>query len=529
MNPRRLRIAGSLLALTLAVTSVAGATATEGPFEPNPRPHSVAIDWVDAMLVGIEHNPPAPTATTWRMFVVLTSMFDAWAAYDADATGTVTGSALRRPADEHTSASQEQAVSFAAHNALSHVFPDEIDLFDAVLELHGLEPSDTIDPASPAGIGNIVAAQVIRRHSIPGASAFDFGEVGTATFGGTYEPAGADDPNHWKPLQVPSGTMTDADGIPTMSSDDPDSYETQEFLTPHWGEMPTFALGSGSELRPVGPPLYGSDTSYVDAHGQRSTNDAAFRLQAAEVLALSGDLQERHKVIAEFWADGPHTWTPPGHWVQLAIGVSLRDQHTLAQDVCMYMALAGALLDAGIAAWDAKRAYDYVRPATAIPALYAGESVRAWRGPNRGSGLIDASDWRPYQSPTFVTPPFAEYVSGHSAFSAAAAEILTRYSGSDRMFDGVTKLGRDYDGDGVEDTFGQHIATPGTLMFEDGPTEPVILRWQTFHDAADEAGRSRLYGGIHFQDGDLRGRELGHEVGKRAFAAAEAHWSASKN
>jgi hypothetical protein len=524
MDSVRARIAGPVLALVVVVGGVTGAAAQEGTFEPNSRPHSVAIDWVEAMLTGIEHNPPAPTATTWRMFVVLSSMFDAWAAYDEDAIGTVTGSALRRPIVEHTEVNQEHAVSFAAYSALGYIFPDETDLFDAVLEHHGLEPSPSVDPATPAGIGNIVAAQVIRRHSMRGANAFDFAAVAGSGPGAAYEPDTAGDPNHWVPLQVPNGTVTDVDGNPTMSEDDPHSYETQEFLTPHWGEVPTFALRNGHELRPVAPPRLGSDEPYVDARGRHTTNDAAFRAQAAEVLGLSGNLDDEHKVIAEFWADGPHTWTPPGHWIQLAIGVSLRDEHSVGQDVCMYLALAGALFDAGVAAWDAKRAYDYVRPATAIPYLYAGEQVRAWLGPDKGIGLIEGKDWRPYQAATFVTPPFAEYVSGHSAFSAAAAEILTRYSGSADMYDGTTRLGRDYDGDGTEDTFGQHVATPGTLQFEHGPASPVVLRWSTFRDAADEAGRSRLYGGIHFQDGDLRGRVLGREVGRRAFAAAEAHW-----
>ena len=190
----------------------------------------------------------------------------------------------------------------------------------------------------------------------------------------------------------------------------------------------------------------------------------------------------------------------------------------------MFMALSGALLDAGIGAWDAKRAYDYVRPATAIPNLYAGQEVRAWAGPNLGSRLIDGAAWRPYQSTTFVTPPFAEYVSGHSAFSAAAAEVLTGYTGSGRLYDGETRLGRDYDGDGVEDLLGQHVAEPGSLAFEQGPSDTVVLRWKTFRDASNEAGISRLYGGIHFQDGDLRGRALGREVGRMALAHAIAMW-----
>ena len=524
MNKPR-SLLGAAISASLMLSSV-GATATsdEPAFTANGRPHSIAIDWIEAMLEGIERNPPAPTATTWRMHVVMSSMYDAWAAYHEGAKGTMSGDDLKRPALEHTLANQEQAVSFAAHDALSHVFPEQVEIFDAVLDLHGLEPSASVDPSTPAGVGNIAADHVIRSFSAGGSNAYEFDDRVSPLYPTAYQPTAESDPNRWAPLHVPTGSLLDEHGVPTASSDDPSSYTTQEFLTPHWGSLRPFALEHGDELRPPPPPMRGSELPYIDATGHQSTNDQAFRSQVAEVLELSAGLSDRHKVIAEFWADGPHTWTPPGHWVQLAIGVSLRDQHDLEADVCMFMALAGALYDAGIVAWDAKRFYDYVRPATAIPSMYEGQRVEAWRGPDQGAGTIDGGDWRPYQSATFVTPPFAEYISGHSAFSAAAAEVLKEYSGSGRFFDGVTRLGRDFDGDGVEDLMGQHIAVPGTLAFEHGPADTVVLRWLTFDEASDQAGISRRYGGIHFQDADLRGREIGHEVGRRAFAQARAYW-----
>jgi hypothetical protein len=149
----------------------------------------------------------------------------------------------------------------------------------------------------------------------------------------------------------------------------------------------------------------------------------------------------------------------------------------------------------------------------------------AWAGPNQGTQLIDGSDWTPYQSGTFVTPPFAEYVSGHSTFSRSAAEILTAFAGSSAYYDGATTLGRDFDGDGHEDIMGEHNVVPGGLMFEDGPVGLVTLTWNTFYDAADEAGFSRRYGGIHFQDGDIRARDMGAAIGKQAYQWAELYWN----
>jgi hypothetical protein len=148
---------------------------------------------------------------------------------------------------------------------------------------------------------------------------------------------------------------------------------------------------------------------------------------------------------------------------------------------------------------EAKRVYDSVRPVSAIRFLFAGDKVCAWGGPGQGTTLVKGEEWQPY----LPTPPFAEYVSGHSTFSAAAAEVLRRFTGSD--------------------AFGASVTVPaGSSRVEPGstPATDVTLHWPTFSDAADQAGRSRRYGGIHFRDGDLVGRALGRLVGLRAWLAA---------
>jgi hypothetical protein len=185
-----------------------------------------------------------------------------------------------------------------------------------------------------------------------------------------------------------------------------------------------------------------------------------------------------------------------------AAGVAARPPHG-RQDAKLFFALTGALLDASIAAWDAKRAYGSVRPITAVRELYRGRTVLAWGGPGRGTRAVRGEDWLPYQPATVVTPPFGEYVSGHSTFSAAAAEVLASVTGSQR--------------------FGYSVTIPARgSMIEPGvtPARPVTLTFRTFADAADQAGRSRRHGGIHFRDGDLDGRRLGKRVGANAWRAA---------
>jgi len=174
----------------------------------------------------------------------------------------------------------------------------------------------------------------------------------------------------------------------------------------------------------------------------------------------------------------------------------------------MFFALTNALLDASIATWDTKRAYDSVRPITAIHFLFAGKKIRAWAGPNQGAQEMDGHDWRPYQESGVVTPAFPEYISGHSTFSAAAAEVLRLFTGSDTF------------GESVKIKAGSSKIEPGAI-----PACDTTLTWATFTSAADEAGMSRRYGGIHFELGDVTGRRLGRLVGAQAYGKALDYFS----
>ena len=215
---------------------------------------------------------------------------------------------------------------------------------------------------------------------------------------------------------------------------------------------------------------------------------------------------DEQKVIAEYWADGPSSELPPGHWCLFAQFVSQRDGHGMDDDVKMFFALTNAIFDASIVSWDAKRAFDSVRPVTAIHYLFMGQQVRAWGGPNRGTRLINGQDWQPYQAATVVTPPFPEFFSGHSIFSAAGAEILKRFTGSDDFGNSYTQKA------------GTSRVEPGTT-----PATDVTLYWATFSEAADQAGISRRYGGIHFVQGDVVGRALGRQVATQAWNKAQAY------
>lgn len=435
----------------------------------------MVVAWNTLALQAIRDTKPGPPMAARALAVVHTCIYDAWAAYDAAAVGTRLDGALRRPAAERTPANKDRAISYAAYRALVDLFPARRALFDAQMASLGYDPADTATDATPSGVGNAAAGAVLRFRHGDGANQLG-GYADTTGYRPVNTPDSIVDPSRWQPLRVPDGL-----GGTTV----------QQYVGPHWGLVTPFALRNGAEFRPAGPATY---------------PPAGYTRQARAILGYSAGLTDERKVIAEYWADGPHSETPPGHWNLIAQFVSRRDGHGRDADVALFFALTNALLDAGIACWDCKRAYDSVRPITAIRYLDAGRPVLAWGGPYRGTRAIDGGDWLPYQPATVVTPPFPEFCSGHSTFSRAPAEILWRFTGGDAYGGAYTALA------------GSSRVEPAAT-----PAAPVTLAWATFSAAADQAGLSRRYGGIHFVDGDLAGRELGKAVARRAWAKAQGY------
>lgn len=439
---------------------------------------TVVVRWDEAALEAIRETHPGPSMVARALAILHTCMFDAWAAYDPVAVGTQLGATLRRPDGERTTERKRQAVSFAAYRALKDLYPgpDQGTAFDALMTELGYDPADSsTDLTTPSGIGNRAAAAVIEFRHHDGANQLG-GYVDTSGYQPVNDPDHLNDPNRWQPLRV---------------SDGHGGTVVQKYIAPHWGQVIPFALHSGSQFRPSQGPA-------------RVGHPGKYQQQAQEVLHYSAHLSDTEKVIAEYWADGPASELPPGHWALFGGFVSDRDDHDLDDDVKLFFALTNAIFDASIACWDAKRAFDYVRPVTAVHFLWPDKKVRAWGGANQGTQSIFGRDWQPYQAATVVTPPFPEYLSGHSTFSAAGAEVLRRFTGSD--------------------AFGASWTQPaGTSRVEGGtvPSSDIVLTWSTFSDAADQAGTSRRYGGIHFVQADLDGRAMGRQVGAQAWDRAQ--------
>jgi hypothetical protein len=574
---------------------------------------SVARVWDDVLLDLIRQVVPAPTVHARNLFHTSAAMWDAWAAYDLVAAGYFV---TEKQVAADITADREAAISFAAYRVLRWRYARVAGLETARTELDGVMASLCLRPTftstdgdSPAALGNRIGAAVISFGTTDGALE-DEGYV-DASYVARNDPLVVPNagtvmrrPNHWQPLAL--DVQRAQNGLPLPGT-------VQQFIGPHWGHVGSFALPAstaGTPIDPGRPPRLGD----ADA-------EAALKEQLVDLIRLSGQLDpsdgesmdissasignnslgtnDGHgyeidpitgrpyapqmvlradfaRTLAEFWADGPHSETPPGHWNVIANAVSdtpgfehrmggrgpLLDR--LEWDVKLYLALNGAVHDAAIAAWGLKGHYDSPRPISMIRLMggkgqssdpagpsydprglplvpdlievispessasgerharladHVGEiAIRAWRGfpsdpRTKTSGVrwIRAVSWVPYQRSTFVTPAFAGYVSGHSAFSRAAAEVLTSLTGSAFFPDGRAAW-----------------TTPaGGLLHEKGPTTDIMLEWATYYDAADQAGVSRLYMGIHIAADDLAGRRVGSECGIGAWSLAWSYFDGS--
>lgn len=620
MERRRFQVMAAAIAV-VAVAGTATFAAVARPWESKPtctaaiqhREWSVARRWDEALLDAIRRALPNPAVHARNLYHLSAAMWDAWATYDRTADGVFFAEKHDAP---DVTAARNEAISYAAYRVLTSRYIKAVGGADSLSEFadvmdslcYPLEVTTTVGD-SAAAIGNRIAKAVMETalndgsNQANGYAAPDYAPVNpplvVAESGTTMV-----DPNRWQPLQL--AHMISQNGIPIENG-------VQQAIAPHWGHVKSFALpaagADGVPIDPGPPPLLGTvtDQAYKDAavaiiryssaldssSGETSdispgafggndlgTNDghghvvnpATGQPYPSEVVE-TGDFA---RALTEFWADGPNSETPPGHWNVIANSVSdeldpdLRIAGSgprvdrLQWDVKLYLALNGAVHDAAIAAWGLKGHYDSVRPismirylsgrgqssdpsgpaydpeglplvpglievvtaeTTAPGARHAGLAghegeiaIRAWKGnpadpktETSGVGWILAVDWVPYQVPTFVTPSFPGYVSGHSTFSRAAAEVLTGFTGNEYFPGGSSSW-----------------TTPvGGLKVEAGPTADVTLEWATYYDAADQAGISRLYGGIHIPADDFTGRMLGSQCGIEAWALAEKYYDGS--
>ncbi len=590
--------------------------------------HSVARQWNEQILDAIRLDVPRPTVHARNLFHLSTAMYDAWAAYDSTAAQYLTE---EYPLWNNPKRDREIAISFAAYRLLSERYSESYALgyatsqarFDAHMNLLGLDKNyKQTSGDTPAAVGNRIAAAILKQSKNDGSNeAQNYADPSYTPVNkplivkengidlvDAADPSYQLDPNHWQPLALDK--IVSQNGIPLPG-------KIQTIIGAQWGSVTPFAmtkaLPTDLYLDPGPQPVLGGigdaqfkaevlkvielssqltpdDTTMVDispasqGHNTLGTNDGSgYTVNPVTGQPYTPALVKRGdfgRVLAEWWADGPTSETPPGHWNSIANAVADHPDFEkriagsgpilspLEWDVKTYFALNGAVHDAAIAAWGAKRKYDGVRPITMVrymakmgqssdPGLpsyhphgltlkpgvvelitaetaeagqkhahlvtpaaggHVGDiAIYAWPGnpadvKTQYSGVrwVLGTAWLPYQRATFVTPAFPGYISGHSTFSRSAAEVLASITGSEYFPGGLFEFTAEKN---------------KYLIHEFGPSETVTLQWASYFDASDQSGRSRLWGGIHVEADDFAGRRVGHQIGIDAFKKASGYFN----
>jgi hypothetical protein len=570
---------------------------------------SVARRWDEQILEAIRRDLPRPTVHARNLFHMSAAMWDAWAGYDTKGKGVFVS---EHHADADLEKARRAAISYAAYDVLSHRYKPAVGgavtlaCLRAVMTDLGYDPNDSHDTGDdPIAFGNRIGHAIIAHGAKDGANeAEDYADTTYAVVNPplVYDGPGTTlkEPAVWQPINLSVAATQNGIILPGG---------VQGYVGAGWGSVLPFAMKRSGNLAkwpdpgPVpklGPAMKEwivevirktasfdpTDPATMDispgafGHNGLGANDGkGWPKNPVTGEAYPPQVVKRGdfaRVMAEFWADGPKSETPPGHWNTLANAVAdtpgLKRQlfgkgeslDPLAWDVHVYLALNGAEHDAGIAAWGIKRQTVTVRPLSLVrwmggkgqssdpkgasydpdglpivPGLievitkessapgerhshlkfFVGQiAVRDWLGEPgdrknqvAGVGWVRAIDWITYQRRTFVTPAFPAFISGHSTFSRAGAEVLASITGSPYFPGGMAEFVA------AKDTF---------LTFEKGPSTEIRLQWASYFDASDQAGQSRLWGSIHIQPDDFAGRRVGHQIGLDAVALATKYFNA---
>lgn len=379
----------------------------------------IITDWNSTLLDAIRTADTVPPIAARNMAMVHTAIYNA--VNSIDRSHSFYKTQLEAPAG----ASQEAAAAAAANRVLNSLYPAQKEKFEAMLTSSLAKIPDNQAKTDGIAVGVSAADQIIALRSKDGASTVV-----------SYTPT--NNPGDW---------------VPT-----PPAFANS--LLPQWPKVDCFAMTNGSQFLPPGPPSldsaeYAAEVNFVKEIG------------AKDSLTRTAD----QTAIAQFWADGANTFTPPGHWNEIAEQVSTLTDNSLEENARLFAMLNIGLADAGICAWDAKYKYNLWRPLTAIQ--------QAERDGNPDT--ISDANWQPL----LTTPPFPEYISGHSTFSGAADSILSYFFGEDFCF-----------------------ADTG-----DTSGNSSLRKFNSFENAADEAGMSRIYGGIHFMSANQDGLKAGKDIG----------------
>jgi len=479
---------------------------------------NIAIKISQMLLLNIKtSNYLGPPASARALSMVTAGMYDTWSKFSVRATAWIATNIPKVSVMERTPHNINKAIAFAGYCVMNNIFntPAQLAANKKFMIALGYDPNST---APFPTLGRQVCEQMISRFMWD-----NMNQNGREPSSPPNHPPYNGNFTNFYPVNNPQNAplVTDCQRLRSLNHWEPLMIGSaiQQFVSPQMGTVDPFSINvvQMRNLIPC-PPRAGSNTNQL------------FINQHTEILDISGRLDDRMKIIAEYWEGGPGTVSPAGLWYDIAIQAAKAKRLDLEASVKLLFLQAQAVLDAAISSWDIKRFYESPRPITTIRCLYNGHPVTAWRGYYQGVGQIaDAITWLPYQRPTFITPSFPEYISGHSTFSFASAEVLKTFLKSDQFFGTHTVKAGESEIEPRIDNPSDPRFVPGVTNVPNSgyntvgysPAHDVQLTWHTFTERAEQASISRLYGGIHIrmssEGGHIVGRAVGQSVLQKAF------------
>jgi hypothetical protein len=276
------------------------------------------------------------------------------------------------------------------------------------------------------------------------------------------------------------------------------------YLTPEWGDL-THVVNCNDLINTV--------SGFYPSESQMDK-------EITEVVNISSNLTDKYKIIAEFWAGGPGTVTPPGMWIVFA-NIYLRSNNkNLYDEIKFYTLLSHCVFQSSICAWKLKRNFIQARPIQLIRINNANQNINNWNGIDIGS------KWLPYQESNFVTPPFPDFVSGHSTFSSSCAKMLLYLTGSNNIvlqnpvcnINILSLLTTPNLLKNIDFCLNQVFILPKSSNIDSNtPSTIITLNWNTWNEMAISSGDSRIYGGIHIESSNKAGIYLGDSIADKIW------------
>jgi len=327
----------------------------------------------------------------------------------------------------------------------------------------------------------------------------------------SYTPPSQPNNGQWRPNLDPTGSYLNPSwNIPCVNESDLTSYIVQNYVTPNWGGVQGYEWNR-VESFPI------EIENILQKYVPNITNSDILQEEMNQVVQIQSNLTNRQKAIAEFWEAGKNTAKPPGIWNWITRNVCLSNGYNEETIMKCFFGLNSCLMNSFIIAWDIKRMFEGERPITYLRRELDGQIFKGWRGIYEGFGSIDTTqpyeEFLPYQNPLTPTPPFPGFISGHSTCSSSAGTFLEYFTGSLKLSKQMkclieNDLNVKY---GNMNPLGVFRFDKNKIQYEnpDKLSSDIILQWPTWQDAVQEAGMSRLYGGIHVITDHLGGVEIG--------------------